>query len=515
MVQRAGADALLAVLLWSSHASAGTVTLGEGPRRFMLDPSTLAVSVDQAPVNAPQPARDVADLRSDGRATSRWPWARGAASRRPTRFDRFNQARPFRVRLHVGQGWLSAALRYRRWLQEHGDWESLEEPAKLKTIYRETVFHPRDRVPLYQAVFHDAIINSHHWQTDSLKFSEVVADRALLNLLYNTPPLFNLSRATLGERLPALRRLDAVFRPLHEALWNQALVGFRWLDAAGLVQETRFGDGSRITANFGLAAVAVDGEPLSGRSARARLADGREIAFVFTGCGALRSARGVTSASRRSQSAARRRGDATLRAPDTGAGGDLSSARDSATGPTLAASYSHGGASRMTWPRDPAAVLVHDPVTPDRGRRLRPEVRHGDPRLIVGAPLDGAHRDDNGRPERGRFDGSPGPRIALGKSAHDARPPEPGHELPARALRSFPRIDSHADDGATGAGAGVEVLVHLLAGRGREHCALLRAIRGADGAGQQRACDRARNTEATPDRHRTLVIRFRRSRASR
>jgi hypothetical protein len=46
------------------------------------------------------------------------------------------------------------------------------------------------------------------------------------------------------------------------------------------VQETRFGDGSRIVANFQPRAVSVDGQLLAGSSLRARLADGREIAFA-------------------------------------------------------------------------------------------------------------------------------------------------------------------------------------------------------------------------------------------
>jgi hypothetical protein len=185
-----------------------------------------------------------------------------------------------------GFGWNDAEMRRDKGSPYYlGAWWPPEEPglffkpARLKEIYRETVFNPRDRVPLYQAVFHDAVINSHHWQTDNLKFGQVVAERALLNLLYNTPPLFNLSRASLDDRLPAMRRLDAAFRPLHEALWNQALVGFRWLDDTGLVQETRFGDGSRVVANFRTRPFPMEGGSLPGRSLRARLADGREIVF--------------------------------------------------------------------------------------------------------------------------------------------------------------------------------------------------------------------------------------------
>ncbi len=60
-------------------------------------------------------------------------------------------------------------------------------------------------------------------------------------------------------------RLDSQFGPLHEALWDKALVGFRWRDGVGRVQETRFSDGSRLVANFGHSSIMIDGHKLPGR----------------------------------------------------------------------------------------------------------------------------------------------------------------------------------------------------------------------------------------------------------
>ena len=85
-------------------------------------------------------------------------------------------------------------------------------PAKVKQPYRTVEFDPRYRLPLYRAVFHDAIVSSHHWNYDNLKFSDVQTTRSLLSQLYNTAPMFHLSRATGGppagdqarrRRLPA------------------------------------------------------------------------------------------------------------------------------------------------------------------------------------------------------------------------------------------------------------------------------------------------------------------------
>ncbi|MDT3249819.1 glycoside hydrolase [Serratia sp. root2] len=144
-------------------------------------------------------------------------------------------------------------------------------PAKVKEPYRTVEFDPRYRLPLYQAVFHDAVISSHHWNYDNLKFSDVKTARSLLSQLYNTAPMFHLSRATLQARLPEIKRADAAFRPLHQVLWDKALTDFRWLDSAGSVQQTTFSDGSTLIANFGSRPF----EGIAAQSLRAKLADGR------------------------------------------------------------------------------------------------------------------------------------------------------------------------------------------------------------------------------------------------
>ncbi|WP_213989577.1 glycoside hydrolase [Sodalis sp. dw_96] len=144
-------------------------------------------------------------------------------------------------------------------------------PAKVKQPYLTVRFDPRYRLPLYQAVFHDAVISSHHWTYDNLKFIDVKTTRTLLSQLYNTPPLFNLSRGTLRARLPEIKKADAAFRPLHQALWDKALTGFSWLDQTGWVQQTTFSDGSVLIANFGDRSFG----DMTAHSLRAKLADGR------------------------------------------------------------------------------------------------------------------------------------------------------------------------------------------------------------------------------------------------
>ncbi|MGY2378023.1 glycoside hydrolase [Pseudomonas sp. SDO524_S393] len=152
-----------------------------------------------------------------------------------------------------------------------GNWYPPEQPTvffkqvALKEPFRTVYFEPTMRLPLYQAVFHGSVITTHHWLFDSLKLSNVRAENELTQLLYNVPPLYHLSAATVKQRLPAIQRQDTFFRPLHQRLATQEMTGFRWLTADRLVQETTFADGTRLVANFAkgsVTALVVGEEPV-------------------------------------------------------------------------------------------------------------------------------------------------------------------------------------------------------------------------------------------------------------
>ena len=136
-------------------------------------------------------------------------------------------------------------------------------------------------MPLYQIVFHDEVINSHHWHSDSLKFSNVQAERDLISMLYNTPPMVHLTRDEASSpdspRLKALAHYQQGYTPMHEQLWDKQLTEFKWLDNSGLVQQTTFSDGSTITANFGSKPSTHANTQIPAQSVLAQLSNGRQI----------------------------------------------------------------------------------------------------------------------------------------------------------------------------------------------------------------------------------------------
>lgn len=162
-----------------------------------------------------------------------------------------------------------------------GNWYPPEQPAvffkpvPLKASLRTVYLDPTMRLPLYQTVFHGSVITTHHWLFDSLKLSNVQAENELAQLLYNVPPLYHVSAATLKERLPVIQRQERFFRPLHERLATQAMTGFRWLTVDKLLQQTTFADGTRLVANFSRA----QKEGYAGRSVTALVEGEKPVVY--------------------------------------------------------------------------------------------------------------------------------------------------------------------------------------------------------------------------------------------
>jgi hypothetical protein len=166
-----------------------------------------------------------------------------------------------------------------------GPWYPANEPAVFfkavptKPVHRRIHFDPRYRLPLYQAVFHDAVIATHHWLYDSMKLADIRVERELTQLLYNVPALYHLSTGTLGQRLPLILRQDRFFGPLHRRLANQALTAFEWLTPDRRLQRTTFTDGTRLVANFSGEARTADKTTFPAQSVTAVEPDGSVLTF--------------------------------------------------------------------------------------------------------------------------------------------------------------------------------------------------------------------------------------------
>ncbi|MGC1855121.1 MAG: glycoside hydrolase [Candidatus Aquirickettsiella sp.] len=111
-------------------------------------------------------------------------------------------------------------------------------------------YNPYYRLPLYETVFHDSVITTDRWELNELKIPVIRKTKALLQNLYNVPPIWVLDQKALQKNKKYFVDYYNFFSPLHQMTGLEALTTFDWLTDDHLVQQTQFGNRLILTANF-------------------------------------------------------------------------------------------------------------------------------------------------------------------------------------------------------------------------------------------------------------------------
>jgi hypothetical protein len=113
------------------------------------------------------------------------------------------------------------------------------------------LFGAADRLPLFEAVFHDSVVALDRWEFGLMKVPSQANGRFARSLLYGTPTMWSLDRNELARVWTWLKAAQDDFRLVHGAGPPVALTGFRWLTSDRLVQQVTYADGRTLIANFG------------------------------------------------------------------------------------------------------------------------------------------------------------------------------------------------------------------------------------------------------------------------
>jgi len=116
------------------------------------------------------------------------------------------------------------------------------------------LFGAADRLPLFEAVFHDSVVAADRWEFGLVKAPGQARRRFARSLLYGTPTMWNLDRRELARVGPWLKAAQDDFAAAHGVRTPVLLTGFDWLTPDRLVQQATYADGRVLTANFGAAA---------------------------------------------------------------------------------------------------------------------------------------------------------------------------------------------------------------------------------------------------------------------
>lgn len=136
-----------------------------------------------------------------------------------------------------------------------GYWPADEPPLYFKPLQltadeTRLLFAPADRLPLFEAVYHDSVVAADRWELGMMKIAGAERSRFARSLLYGTPSMWNLDRKELARVAPWLKAAQDDFHRAHGWGTPVALTGFRWLSDDHLVQQAAYADGRVLIANF-------------------------------------------------------------------------------------------------------------------------------------------------------------------------------------------------------------------------------------------------------------------------
>lgn len=138
----------------------------------------------------------------------------------------------------------------------------------LQEKYQYLYYDPRFRLPLYETVFHDSVVSTHHWSNASLKYKDTLVTNALTEILYLTPPLYHFNINTFDEQKDLVMKHYQVYSPLHKKYGFAPMTDFAWLTPDRNVQRSMFGDELEIVVNFGENEFVYERVTISKQSAR-------------------------------------------------------------------------------------------------------------------------------------------------------------------------------------------------------------------------------------------------------
>ena len=119
-------------------------------------------------------------------------------------------------------------------------------------------YGPQNRVPLFQLVFHDAVVCLRRWNDHQPRDPRIWRRSDLMSIIYGTPPIACFHHQAgphilRDDYAPLRDRYARTFRDVcgwHEKIGFEEMTSHRFLSPDRMVQETTFGNGLGVVVNF-------------------------------------------------------------------------------------------------------------------------------------------------------------------------------------------------------------------------------------------------------------------------
>ncbi|MCF8225793.1 MAG: glycoside hydrolase [Bacteroidales bacterium] len=122
------------------------------------------------------------------------------------------------------------------------------------------------RVPLYQLVYHGAIVTTWRWDDNSHNMPAIWWKKDLFDILYGTAPLWCLDRPRWEKYRQTFVESYRNIGPWLEQIQYDELVSHRFVTEDHKVQESVFSSGKKVVVNFGNSDHSYNGKTVPARS---------------------------------------------------------------------------------------------------------------------------------------------------------------------------------------------------------------------------------------------------------
>ena len=152
-----------------------------------------------------------------------------------------------------------------------GDWKSNPRPKQMvgtrvaNETYLKYSINEYTRVPLYELVYHDAVVTSWRWEDGNHHTPEIWWKKDLFNMLYGSAPLWNLDRERWEEYKNTFIESYQNVCPWLQQIAYDELVSHRFVSPDHKVQESVFASGKMIVVNFGDRDVEFEGNTIKAK----------------------------------------------------------------------------------------------------------------------------------------------------------------------------------------------------------------------------------------------------------
>jgi hypothetical protein len=153
--------------------------------------------------------------------------------------------------------WWGSGIEKKGTIYYTGDWRSNPRPTQMvgtrvaNDKYLKYSINEYTRVPLYELVYHDAVVTSWRWEDGNHHTPEIWWKKDLFNMLYGSAPLWSIDRERWEEYKFTFIDSYKNVCPWVQQIAYDELVSHRFVSPDHKVQESVFSSDKKVIVNFG------------------------------------------------------------------------------------------------------------------------------------------------------------------------------------------------------------------------------------------------------------------------